>query len=97
MFWPRWWDCFFSSLASGHWRWPCGQAQPCAEVATSMLLTTLRDLGAGTPPDRILYGTLVFFVGVRSLVFAAVFWGGLKLTGIGRVAAQSQQLKSSAR
>jgi len=56
----------------------------CAEVATSMLLTTLRDLGSGTPPDRILGATLVFFVGVRSLVFAAVFWGGLKLTGMGR-------------
>jgi hypothetical protein len=60
----------------------------CAEVATSMLLTTLRDLGSGTPPDRILAGTLVFFVGVRSLVFAAAFWGGLKVTGMGRSAAK---------
>lgn len=54
----------------------------CAEVATSVLLTTLRELDSGIPPDRILAGTLVFFVGVRSLLFAAAFWGGLKLTRI---------------
>jgi hypothetical protein len=66
-------------LALGLW---VGAA--CAEVATSMLITTLRDLGAGAPPDKVLYGALAFFVGVRSLAFAAVFWGGLKLAGIGR-------------
>jgi hypothetical protein len=60
----------------------------CAEVATSMLITTLRDLGSGPPPDPILSGILVFFVGIRSLVFTAVFWGGLKLTGVGRSAAR---------
>lgn len=59
----------------------------CAEVATSMLITTLRDLGGGPPPDPVLLGTLAFFVGVRSLVFAAVFWAGLKATGIGKPAA----------
>ncbi len=58
----------------------------CAEFSTSMLLTILRDLGSGPAPDPVLAGTLVFFVGVRSLVFAAVFWGGLKVTGIGRTA-----------
>jgi uncharacterized membrane protein len=58
----------------------------CAEVLTSMLITTLRDLGAGTPPDLVLAGTLVFFVGVRSLVFAVVFWAGLKVAGIRRSA-----------
>jgi hypothetical protein len=58
----------------------------CAEVLTSMLITTLRDLGAGAPPDRVLSGTLVFFVGVRSLVFAIVFWMGLKIAGIRRSA-----------
>ena len=56
----------------------------CSEVVISMLLTTLRDMGSRTPPDRVIEGTLVFFVGMRSLVFAAVFWGGLKLTGMGR-------------
>lgn len=56
----------------------------CAEVVTAMLITILRELGSGAPPDRVVAGTLVFFVGVRSLVFAAVLWGGLKLTGIGR-------------
>jgi hypothetical protein len=56
----------------------------CAEILTSMLLTILRDLGAGTPPDPVLAGTLVFFVGVRSLVFAAVFCAGLKVAGIGK-------------
>ena len=66
-------------LALGLW---VGAA--CAEVATSMLITTLRDLGAGAPPDKVLYGALAFFVGVRSLAFAAVFWAGLKLAGIGR-------------
>ncbi len=59
----------------------------CAEVVTSMLISTLRDLGSGTPPDRVLAGTLVFFVGVRSVVFAAVFWGGLKIAGIGKTSA----------
>lgn len=58
----------------------------CAEVATSMLITTLRDLGSVPPPDPVLNGVMAFFVGVRSLVFAAVFWAGLKLTGIGRTA-----------
>jgi hypothetical protein len=60
----------------------------CAEISTSMLITLLRDLGSGSPPDPILVGTLVFFLGVRSLVFAAVFWSGLKLAGIGRAATQ---------
>lgn len=55
----------------------------CAEVATSMLITMLREFGSGTPPDPVLAGTLVFFVGVRSLIFAGVLWGGLKLVGIG--------------
>lgn len=59
-----------------------------AEVATAMLTTVLRDLGGGPAPDPVLAGTLVFFVGVRSLVFAAVFWGGLKLAGIGRTPAR---------
>jgi hypothetical protein len=56
----------------------------CAEVATAILITILRELGSGAPPDRVVAGTLVFFLGVRSVVFAAVLWGGLKLTGIGR-------------
>jgi hypothetical protein len=56
----------------------------CAEIATAMLLTALRDFGGGVAPDPVLSGTLAFFVGMRSLVFAAVFWGGLKVTGIGR-------------
>ena len=56
----------------------------CSEVLTSMLITTLRDLGSGAPPDQVLSGTLVFFVGIRSLVFAAVFWAGLKVAGIGK-------------
>ena len=60
----------------------------CAEVLSSMLITVLRDLGAGAPPDPVLSGVLVFFVGVRSLVFAIVFWAGLKLTGIGKSAAR---------
>jgi hypothetical protein len=59
----------------------------CAEVATSMLVTTLRELGAGTPPDPVLAGTLTFFLGARSLVFAAAFWAGLRVTGVGRGAA----------
>jgi hypothetical protein len=58
----------------------------CAEIATSMLITTLRELGAGSAPDPVIAGTLILFVGVRSLVFAAVFWGGLKVTGIGHKA-----------
>jgi TIR domain len=59
----------------------------CAEVATSMLITTLRELGAAAPPDPVLGGTLAFFVGVRSLVFAAVLWTGLRFSGMGRGAA----------
>lgn len=61
----------------------------CSEVLTSMLITTLRDLGAGAPPDRVLAGTLVFFVGVRSMVFAVVFWIGLKIAGVGRAHARA--------
>jgi hypothetical protein len=56
----------------------------CAEVATSMLITALRDLGGGPAPDPVLEGTLVFFVGARSLVFAVVFWTGLRVAGIGK-------------
>jgi len=56
----------------------------CAEVATSMLLTTLRELGSAAPPDPVLAATIAFFVGVRSLVFAGVFWAGLRFSGVGR-------------
>jgi len=59
---------------------------PCAEVVTAMLITILRDLGAAQPPDPVLAGTRVFFVGVRSLVFAVAFWGGLRVAGIGKTA-----------
>ena len=69
-------------LAVGLWVGALG-----AEVATSMLITVLRDLGAGPAPDRVLAGTLIFFIGVRSLVFAGAFWGGLRLVGIGKTAA----------
>jgi len=69
-------------LAVGLWVGALG-----AEVATSMLITVLRDLGAGQAPDRVLAGTLIFFVGVRSLVFAAAFWAALKVVGIGKTAA----------
>ena len=60
-----------------------------AEIVSSMLITTLREFGAGVPPDPVLAGTLAFFVGVRSLVFAGVFWGALKFAGIGRASATS--------
>jgi len=50
-----------------------------SEILTSLLVAILRDLGSGTPPDPVLSGTLVFFVGVRSLVFAVVMWAGLKV------------------
>jgi TIR domain-containing protein len=67
----------------------------CAEVVTSMLITTLRDLGSGAPPDPVLSGTLVFFVGVRSFVFAGVFWGGLRLAKIGKTTAAARSAANS--
>ena len=58
-----------------------------AEILTSLLIAILHDLGAGAAPDPVLASTLVFFIGVRSAIFAAVFWLGLKLSGIGSLKA----------
>jgi hypothetical protein len=56
----------------------------CAELAAWLLIAILSDLGSGPPPDPVLASPVAFVVGLRSLVFAAVFWGGLRLIGIGR-------------
>lgn len=51
-----------------------------AEVITPLLANILRMLGAGQPTDQMLSGTSVVFAVIRSLIFAGVLWGLLRLT-----------------
>jgi len=50
-----------------------------AEVITPLLANILRMFGAGQPPDQMLAGTSVVFAVIRSLIFAGVFWGLLRV------------------
>lgn len=50
-----------------------------AEVLTPLFANFLRMFGAGQAPDQMLSGTSVIFAVIRSLIFASVFWGMLRL------------------
>ena len=56
----------------------------CSEIAAGMLLKTLREVGSGGAPDPVLWAVVAVIVGLRSLIFALVFWAGLRLAGLGR-------------
>jgi hypothetical protein len=46
-----------------------------AEVLTPLFANILKMFGAGQAPDQMLSGTSVIFAVIRSLIFAAAFWG----------------------
>ncbi len=50
-----------------------------AEVLTPLFANFLRMFGAGQAPDQMLNSTSVIFAVVRSLLFAAIFWGLLRV------------------
>jgi hypothetical protein len=50
-----------------------------AEIITPLFAALLRGLGAKEPPDPVLAGGSLVSAVCRSLVFTAVFWGGLIL------------------
>jgi len=56
----------------------------CSEVAAGMVLKVLSEFGSGTLPDPVLAGIVAGIVGLRSVVFAGVFWGGSKLAAMQR-------------
>jgi hypothetical protein len=50
-----------------------------AEVLTPLFANFLRMFGAGQAPDQMLNSTSVIFAVIRSLLFAAIFWGLLRV------------------
>jgi hypothetical protein len=48
-----------------------------AEIGTPLFTALLRGLGAKEPPDAVLAGGSLVSAICRSLVFTAIFWGGL--------------------
>ena len=50
-----------------------------AEVLTPLIANILRMFGAGQATDQILNSTSVIFAVIRSLLFAAIFWGLLRV------------------
>ncbi len=49
------------------------------EVLTPLFANFLRMFGAGQAPDQMLNSTSVIFAVIRSLLFAAIFWGLLRV------------------
>jgi hypothetical protein len=49
------------------------------EVLTPLFANILRMFGAGQAPDQMLNSTSVIFAVIRSLIFAAIFWGLLRV------------------